>query len=85
MPTSKLWLWRLQRYRRGMTYTYDRNHTIHAIRCIIESNDHSIKQLWQNKESLEQLNKQLGDVLKILTKEHEQYTAELKKQWLKSQ
>ena len=58
---------------------HDRNHAIHAIRCIIESNNHSILQLWQNKESLEQLNKQLIDVMNILTKEHELYAAELKK------
>ena len=58
---------------------HDRNHAIHAIRCLIESNNHSIVQLWQNKESLEQLNKQLIDVMNILTKEHELYAAELKK------
>ena len=57
---------------------HDRNHAIHAIRCIIESNNHSILQLWQNKESLEQLNIQLGSVMKILTKEHELYASELK-------
>ncbi|MBT4128377.1 MAG: hypothetical protein HOE32_06950 [Nitrospina sp.] len=57
---------------------HDRNHAIHAIRCLIESNNHSIVQLWQTKESLEQLNKQLIDVMNILTKEHELYAAGLK-------
>ena len=57
---------------------HDRNHAMHAIRCLIESNNHSIVQLWQTKESLEQLNIQLGSVIKILTKEHEEYAAELK-------
>ena len=57
---------------------HDRNHAMHAIRCLIESNNHSIVQLWQNKESLEQLNIQLGSVMKILTKEHELYASELK-------
>jgi hypothetical protein len=62
-----------------MTYRYDRNHAIHAIRCLIESNSHSITQLWQTKESLEQLNIQLTDVLKILNDEHETMLHEITK------